>query len=448
MTAPAGSPVTHGRVLKIALPIMAANISVPILGAVDTAVVGQIPDAVPIAAVGVGAIVLSAIYWVFGFLRMGTTGLVSQASGARDGPEVSALLIRALIIGFAGGLAVVALQGVLFAGAFRLSPASDAVEALARDYMTIRIWSAPAAIAVYGLTGWLIGREKSRAMMGLVLWMNAVNVVLNLWFVLGLDMGVRGVAWASFAAEYSALLLGLWLCRDGIAGGYWRDARLIFDRTRLRRMAVVNTDILIRSLLLQGIFVSFLLIGGGLGDVTLAANQVLLQFLHITGYGMDAFAFAAEVMVGQAVGARALAPLRRAVVLTTLWAGVVAALMAGLFWIGGGAIIDLMTKSDQLREAARAYLPYAIAAPPMTIAMVMLDGVFIGATRSADMRNMMAVSAALYGAAVWALLGPLGNHGLWLALHLSFGLRGLTLALRYPALERSLRPAEARTGGA
>lgn len=431
-------PLTHKRVLKIALPILLANVTVPILGAVDTAVVGQMGLAAPIGAVGVGAIILSAVYWIFGFLRMGTTGLTAQAAGQGNRAEVAALLTRALAIGLTGGVALIALQGLVIRGGFLAAPASDEVETLAATYMRIRIWSAPAAIAIYGITGWLIAQERTRAVLLLQLWMNGLNVGLDLWFVLGLGWGVGGVATATFIAEWSGLAFGLWLCRAAFRVPDWRDWARVFDREKLRRMAVVNTDILIRSLLLQAIFVSFLLLGARFGDVTLAANQVLLQFLHVTGYAMDGFAFAGEALVGHAVGARSAHLVRRSALMASFWGGVTALLMAAGFAAFGPAIIDTMTTAPEVRAEARAYLPWMIAAPPMILGLVMFDGIFIGATRSADMRNMMAVAAAIYAIAVSLLIGPLENHGLWLALHISFLARGLTLALRYPALERAV----------
>ncbi len=434
-------PITHRRVLKIAVPILLANVTVPLLGAVDTAVVGQIPRPEPIAAVGVGAIVISAIYWIFGFLRMGTTGLTAQAAGEKNAAEVAALLTRSLMIGLAGGVLLIFVQDLVFAGAFRVSPASEEVEALARAYMQIRIWSAPAAIAIYGITGWLIAQERTRDVFLLQLWMNGVNVALDLLFVLQFGWGVDGVAFATFIAEWSGLVLGLILCSAAFRHPSWRDWARVFDRARLRHMAVVNTDILIRSLLLQAIFVSFLLTGGRFGDVTLAANQVLLQFLHITGYALDGFAFAAEALVGQSFGARAVDRIRKAARMTSLWAAIFALGMALAFALFGRWGIDIMAADPEVREAARLYLPWMIAAPITILGLVMLDGIFIGATRSADMRNMMIVAALIYFAAVWLLVEPFGNHGLWLALHISFVARGLTLALRYPALERAARRA-------
>ncbi|SDY12646.1 MATE family efflux transporter [Citreimonas salinaria] len=439
-------PITHRRILKIAIPILLANVTVPILGAVDTAVVGQIPAPEPIAAVGVGAIILTAVYWIFGFLRMGTAGLTAQAAGADNRPEVAALLTRSLMIGLVGGAVLIVLQGAIHAGAFALSPVSPQVEALARDYMSIRIWSAPAAIAIYGITGWLIALERTRAVLVLQLWMNGLNVGLDLLFVLGLGWGVSGVAFATFLAEWSGLALGLWLCRDAFRVSAWRDWPRVFNRVKLKRMAVVNGDILIRSAMLQAIFVSFLLLGGRFGDVTLAANQVLLQFLHVTSYALDGFAFAAEALVGRAFGAGAVARLRRGALMTSLWGAIFALGLAVAFAALGPWIVDVMARDPDVRETARAFLPWMVVAPVVGLASWMLDGVFIGATRTGDMRNMMAVSAAVYLGAVVALTGPLGNHGLWLALLISFAVRGLTLWLRYPALERAAAKGRAHAG--
>ena len=430
-------PITHKRVLGIAVPIVLSNATVPILGLVDTGVVGQIGDPVPIGAVGIGAIILSAIYWVFGFLRMGTVGLTGQALGARDQAEADALLSRALLIGFGGGLAVIIFQSLLFAGAFQISPASPEVETLARDYMAIRVWSAPAAIALYGITGWLIAAEKTRAVLVIQVWMNGLNIVLDLLFVLGLGWGVEGVAIATFLAEWSGLAVGLWFCRAAFARPFWRERVRVLDRSRLVRMASVNGDILIRSLLLQAIFVSFLFLGADFGDVPLAANQVLLQFLHVTAYALDGFAFAAEALVGQAIGAKSVARLRRGALLTSLWSAWIMIAVALGIWLFGPTMIDLMTTSEEVRSEARIYLPWMIWAPVLGLACWMLDGIFIGATRTADMRNMMVISSAVYAVAVWGLVPAFGNHGLWAALLISFVARGVTLGVKYPALERA-----------
>ncbi|MGJ8627667.1 MAG: MATE family efflux transporter [Sulfitobacter sp.] len=429
--------VTHRRVLNIAIPIVISNATVPILGAVDTGVVGQLGLAAPIGAVGLGAIILSALYWVFGFLRMGTVGLTAQAAGNGDTAEVAALLTRGLLIGAGAGVLVVALQVPLFWASFFISPGSAEVEGLARQYMAIRVWSAPAAISLYAITGWLIAQERTRAVLVIQVWMNGLNIVLDLWFVLGLDWGVQGVAIATFIAEWSGALLGLWFCRAAFKVPDWRNWVQVFDRPRWVHMMRLNTDILIRSLLLEAMFVSFLFMGSGLGDVTLAANQVLLQFLMITAYALDGFAFAAEALVGQALGAKQRAVLRRGAFLTSAWGAFICILMTIAFAAGGGAIIDLMAKAPDVQDVARSYLPYMIAAPLAGCAAWMLDGIFIGATRSRDMRNMMAISFVVYVVAALILVPSMGNHGLWLSLLISFVVRGITLGVRYPALERA-----------
>jgi MATE family multidrug resistance protein len=394
--------------------------------------------AAPIGAVGIGAIILTAIYWVFGFLRMGMAGLTAQALGARKQGEVCALLVRGLMIGFAGGMVLLILQVPIFWAAFQLAPASAEVESLAYDYLQIRIWSGPAAIAVFGLTGWLVAHERTKAVLVLQLWMNGVNILLDLWFVLGLGWGVEGVAAATVIAEISGLGIGLWLVRDGFQGQYWKNWAVVFDRVILKRLAIVNSDIIIRSVLLEICLVSFLFLGSAFDDTTLAANQVLIQFLFITAHGMDGFAFAAEALIGQALGAKDRGRLRRSVMLTSFWGAMVIVILTTAFVVFGGWLIDVMTKAPEVQVAARVYLVWMILAPFLGGPSWMLDGIFIGATRTKDMRNMMLVSFGVYWLSVWLLLEPFGNHGLWAALIIFFVARGVTLAVRYPALERAV----------
>jgi MATE family multidrug resistance protein len=430
--------ITHRRVLGIALPVVLSNATVPLLGLVDTGVVGQLGEAAPIGAVAIGAGVLATFYWAFGFLRMGTTGLVAQAKGAGNWAEVAALLMRGLLVGGGFGLLLLLLRPLVIAATVWISPASAEVEGLARDYLALRLLSAPAAIAVFGINGWLIGQERTRSLLLLQLWTNGLNLVLDVWFVLGLGWGVQGVAGATAIAEWSGLGLGLWLCRDAFQGTAWRDPGRVFDGARLRRMAAVNGDIMIRTMLLEAVFLSFLLWGARQGDVALAANQVLVQLLALTAYALDGFAFAAETLVGQAVGARRLDRLREGVRVAAIWGLAVALALALSFAIFGPWAIRLMTTAPEVRAAALVFLPWVIAGPIMGIASWMLDGIFIGATRTADMRNMMAVAAAVYFAVAWPLVEVWGNHGLWLALHVSWVARAATLWWRYPALERAV----------
>ncbi|WP_282602492.1 MATE family efflux transporter [Paracoccus sp. PARArs4] len=438
-----GAELTRNRVLHIAVPIVLSNLTVPILGLVDTGVVGQLGAPEPIGAVGIGAVILASIYWIFGFLRMGTSGLVAQAHGAGDTPEVGAHLLRALVIAFAAGLAFVALQAPIFWAAFRLAPASPEVESLARDYLAIRIWGAPATIGLYALTGWLIAVERTRAVLGLQLLQNGLNVALDLWFVLGLGLGVAGVAWATLVAEFAGLGVGLWLARPVIARAIAaaRSGATLLARAKLERFARVNGDIMIRSVLLQGCMTSFLFLGAGQGDVTLAANQVLLQFVTLTAFALDGFAFAAESLVGQAVGAGRPDRVRRASVLTSKW-GIGGAVVLGLFFMAaGGPIIDLLTTAPGVRAEARHYLPWIGIAPLLGAGAWMLDGIFIGATLTREMRVAMIQSVAVFVLGVLLLPPVMGNHGLWAALMALNAARAVTMIRLYPRAEAAAAPA-------
>jgi len=429
-------PVTHRRVIAIAAPIVLSNATVPLAGIVDTGVIGQLGSATAIGAVALGSLILTSVYWLFGFLRMGTVGLTSQALGAANRTEADAILSRAMMIGLGGGLGFVILQAPFFALAFWATQGSAEVEALARDYMAVRVWSAPAIIGMYGVTGWLIAHERTGGVLAMQLVTNLLNMALSALFVLGFGWGVEGVAWATFIAEWAGLATGVWLCRAALARPGWRDWPRVFDRVRLLRMARVNTDIFLRTLMLEAIFVSFTIVfSAEQGDVALAANQVLLQFLLFTAFALDGFAFAAEALVGAALGARQRARLTRAALLTSAWGAATVALLALMFALLGGAIIDLLTTAEDVRAEARVYLVWMVAAPVVGCAAWMFDGIFIGATRTREMRDMMAVSLGVYILAALVLVPVLANHGLWLALLLSFAARGVTLAWKYPALE-------------
>jgi multidrug resistance protein, MATE family len=423
--------ITHGRVWRIAGPIVLSNATVPLLGAVDTGVVGQLGTAAPIGAVGLGAVILATIYWVFGFLRMGTSGLAAQAQGAGDGAERTAVLLRALIVGLGAGLVLILLQLALFAGAFALAPASAEVEGLARQYLAIRIWGAPATIALYAVTGWLIAVERTRAVFLLQVWINGVNIALDLWFVLGLGWGVPGVAIATLIAEWTGLALGLWFCRDAFGAALHAAWARIGDRVALVRMIAVNRDIMIRSVVLQACFTAFVFLGARFGDVTLAANQVLMQFLGILSYALDGFAFAAETLVGQAIGARAVGDVRQAIRLSLFWTFAGGLALGLFFWLAGPALIDLMATDPAVRQDARAYLPWIAVSPIFGALAWAYDGVYIGALLTAEMRRLMLGSAAAYAVALVLIL-PFGNHGLWAALMVLFAVRSALMHWRSP----------------
>lgn len=434
-TSSPSAPVTHRRVLAIALPIALSNAAVPLLGAVDTAVVGRL-GTVEVGAVGLGSIILAFILGIFGFLRMSTTGLVAQAAGAGDADEAGAHLVRALALGMGFAVAITILQGLVFYAGFRLAPASPEVEAAARLYLRIRIWVLPAAIGLIVINGWLIGVERTRAVLVLSLAINVVNAGLNILFALGFGWGVAGVAWASLIAELMGFGFGLWLAREALLRVWTAGGRIaIFARDRVVRLVRVNGDILIRSLLLQTSFTSFLFLSAAEGDMALAANQVLVQLIGITTFALDGFAFAAEALVGRAVGLRRPEEVRRSAMLSAFWGGMGAVAMTLLFVFGGGMLIDTLTTLPDLREASRVYLPWVALYPIISIASWMLDGVFVGATLTSEMRRAMLLAAVFYVVSVVIMLPIWGNHGLWLSLLAMNAVRAVTMLRWYPRAE-------------
>lgn len=428
--------ISHRRVLNIALPILVSNATIPLLGLVDTAVVGQLGAAAPIGAVGMGGVILSTVYMLFTFLRMGTSGLAAQAHGGGDTRGTALVLHRALVIAAVCGLAIVLLQWPILAGAFALAPASDEVEDLARQYVSIRIWGAPATIGLYALTGWLIALERARAVLVLQLWINVINIALDVTFVLGLGLGVPGVATATLIGEWAGFGMAVWLCRDAFVPALRSRWAEIAERQALRRTMAMNADLVIRSLLLQLGYTSFVFLSAGQGDIGLAANQVLLQFLHLFSYMLDAFAFSAEALVGQAVGARKIASLRRAALLSGQWALGGSLFLTAAAVFGGEALIHAMTTSPEVRAEAMRFLPWVWLLPLCSFASYIFDGIFIGATLSRDMRNVMVQAVLVYLVTLLAALPLLGNHGLWLALIAMNIARGLLMARRYPHSER------------
>ncbi|HJL20091.1 MAG TPA: MATE family efflux transporter, partial [Sandaracinaceae bacterium LLY-WYZ-13_1] len=443
--------VTHRAILGIAVPIMISNVSTPLLGVVDTAVVGQIPDPAYIGAVAVGALIFSFVFWGFGFLRMGTTGLTAQALGAGDAAELRAALGRAVGIGLVAGAALVALQWPIRELAFVLLEGSTQVERLARGYFDIRIWAAPATLVNYALLGWFIGLGRARTALVLQLVLNVTNIALDALFVLGFGWDVRGVALGTLCAEVLAAGVGLALAAGALRdhGGRWERDRLL-DAARLKRTVAVNRDIMIRSLALVSVFVFFMARGAAHGDVVLAANAVLMQLVNVSAFFLDGIAFSAEALVGRAMGAGRRDRLVRAARLTTVWAIGIAALVCAVYAAGGAAFVDRLTVDPEARAAARAYLPWAVLAPLAGVGCFQLDGIFIGATRTADMRNAMLASLAVFFLGWWALT-PFGNHGLWGSLYVHYGARTVSLLVLLPGLVRAAeappRPVRRTDGG-
>jgi MATE family multidrug resistance protein len=425
----------HGRIWRLAGPVILSNATTPLLGAVDTAVVGRLPDPALIGGVALGALVFNFVFWAFGFLRMGTTGFTAQAWGAGDNAELRASFLRAVALAGAIGLAIVILQLPIRFLAFALVHSSPAVKTYAESYYDIRVWSAPAALANYAVLGWLLGTRRTSTALGIQIAMNGINIVLAILFVLGLGWGIRGSAAATLCAEVSAAAVGIALVLRRLPKA---EAPQLFDRARLWRLLRVNGDIMLRTLCLMAGFATFTLAGARLGDIPLAPNAILMNLMSITAYGLDGFAMAAEILVGGAVGAGSRSRFRAAVGDTTIWAGGVALLGGAIFLLLGRPLIDLFTIHEEVRAAARIYLPWLVAAPIVGVWCWQLDGIYIGATRTVEMRNGMLLSLAGYLAILAFLLPRLGNHGLWLSLMLFFVLRAATLGAWLPRIDRSL----------
>jgi MATE family multidrug resistance protein len=447
-TTPRSSPhpdlLDYRRVMHIAWPIILANIAVPLLGVVDTAVIGHLGQTAPLGAIAIGAQIFSFLYWGLGFLRMGTTGLTAQADGAGDTAEVRAALGRALVIALALATLLIAFQRPLAAGAFMIFETSPEIERLARSYFSIRIWGAPATLIGYAVLGWLIGLRDSRSVLVLQIFLNALNIALDLLFVVGFGWGVRGVALGTLISEWSAALLALALVAIKLrSSGSLRGmttvdlSRLLEPRSLLATLRV-NQDIFLRTVLLISAFAWFTRQGARAGDAVLAANHVLLQFLAFSAFFLDGFAFAAEALVGQAVGRHSRSQLIHAVRLSSTLAVVTAVATTLALALLGTTIVDALTNVSDVREVARRFLPYAVLHPVVGVWCFQLDGIFIGATRTADMRNAMIVSFCIYLGLWWLLWGSLQNHGLWIAFLVFFMARGVTLAVRYPSLLRSV----------
>jgi MATE family multidrug resistance protein len=433
MNAP--SPITHARVLAIALPMTLANVTTPLLGVVGTAVIGRLGEAHLLGAVAMSSVVFDCLFWLFAFLRMGTVALTAQALGAGDVAEERATLIRALMIAAAIGLALIVLQLPLGAIIFRLMGASAEVTRAAETYFSVRIWSAPFVLANLVMLGWFVGLARAAIALGLQVVINLINLVVTTLLVLRFGFGVTGAAFGAVVSEAAGAVAGIILALR-IVGARRPDTARVFDRDRLARLFVVNRDILIRTAALIVAWGFFSAQGARQGDLVLAANSVLHNLVLVGAFFLDGFASAAGQLCGWAIGARDGRAFSCAVRLSMGWGfGFGIATTAILLAIGPW-LIDLMTASPDVRLVARDYLVYAALASVIGVFAFAYDGIYIGATWTRDMRNLMIISLLLY-LAVWWLTHPLGNTGLWIAILVFFGSRGVLQAMRYPALARA-----------
>lgn len=415
-------PFAHRDVLEVAVPMILANITVPLVGIADSAAVGHLDDPHSLAGVAVGATVFSTLFTALNFLRMGTTGLAAQAHGADDAGGGRNALRQGLVVALGLALLLVVASGPIETLALALIAPEPAVAAEASRYIDTRIWGAPATLSLFVLTGWFIGRGDARSPLAIVLTVNVVNIVLDFVLVWGAGMTADGVALATVVAEYLGLALGLGLAARA-AGGLGATAAGQAAPS-YRDYLALNLPLFVRTVALMLAFAFLTAMGARFGSAVLAANALLLNLLYLASYALDGFANAAESLVGRAVGGRDPGQVHRAIRLATAWSLGVAAVLSLLFAAGGSPAIDLMTDQAELRSLAREYLPWLVLAPLVGCWAYLYDGVFVGATMNREMRDTMLFAALVVYLPAWWLLRPFGNHGLWLAFTLFLGARG------------------------
>ena len=443
------APLTRRSIFAQAWPIMLGQTTVPLVGLVDTAVIGRTGDAAALAGVALGTTIINFLFWTFGFLRMGMTGMTAQAQGAGDREEVEAMLLRGLALGFGLGLLLFVLQIALIPLAFALLAGGKGLDVAAHGYVAARFLGAPASLSVFAINGWLLGLGRTRAALLLQIVMNVVNVALDVLFVWHFGMGARGVGLGTACAEWTALIAGVAIATRTTGGiGVLRRlvSRALFAGPALKRLFAVNGDIMIRTIALLLLFAWFTNAGARLGAPTLAANQVLMQFVSVSAFVLDGFAFTAESRIGQAIGAGSAAQMRRAIRLTGEFCLASGVAFAMLFLIAGEPIIAFLTSNTSVRAIAGGMLAFAAIVPAIGAPAWLLDGIFIGATRGRALRNAAILATALY-IATDLLFRRFGEAGIWWALGLSYVYRALALGAYLPALLRSadLAPAPSAT---
>jgi len=404
--------VGHREVLDVALPMILANVTVPLVGIADSAAVGHLDSPESLAGVAVGATLFSVLFTALNFLRMGTTGLAAQAAGATDEAAVRAVLRQGLVVGVALAAILLVLSRPLESLALGLIAPEPAVAAEASRYIAVRIWGAPATLSLFVLTGWFIGRGDARSPLAIVLVVNGVNIALDFVLVWGLGLRAEGVAAATVVAEYLGLALGLLLATRALGSRPWRRDG---PGPSYVRYLSINLPLFVRTSALMLSFAFLTAMGARFGSAVLAANALLLNFLYLASYALDGFANAAESLVGRAIGARDPARLDGSLRLSAQWTLWVALVLSAAFALGGPLVIDLMTSQPVLRGLAREYLPWLVVAPLAGCWAYFFDGVFVGATMTRQMRDTMLFAAIAVYLPAWWLLRPFGNHGLWAA---------------------------------
>ncbi|NVB42816.1 MATE family efflux transporter [Pseudenhygromyxa sp. WMMC2535] len=429
------------RIWKIAGPAILANSSGPLVGLVDTWAVGHLPAAHSLAAVGLGGVIFNYLLWAFGFLRMGTTGLIAQARGRGEREVELATIVRAAALGLGLGLLLLAAQSVLIRLSLRIMAPPEEVAALTAEYLRVCIWSAPFTLLGYAITGVLFGLERTRAILALQLILNLSNAALNLYFVVGRGMGVAGVAWGTLIAQGITATIGVGLLLR--IYGLEDLARALRERATwalagFRKLAALNGFLFVRTILLMTALAQVMRSAGGLGEAPMAASHVASQYMMLVSLGLDGLAHAAEALAGGAWGRGAREEFRRWVKLTALWSALVALAYALIFWLGGAAITAALTDLEAVRAEFGELLPLIIALPIVAVWCYLFDGVYVGATAGSAMAGTMAVAFVVYLIALGPMTEAWQLKGLWGAVLVFLGARGVAQALWYPRLERSI----------
>jgi MATE family multidrug resistance protein len=411
---------------------MVANLTTPLLGIVATIAIGRLGDATLLGGVAMASVMFDCLFWLFAFLRMSTVAFTAQALGAGETQELRALLVRGFVIAGLIGAGLIVLQLPLAAALFGAMGGSEGVTRAAKTYFAIRIWSAPLVLANYVVLGWLIGQARAALALSVQIAINVINMAATVLLVLVLDAGIAGAAMAAVIAEAAGLVAGVLIARH-LAGGLAVPRAALLDRGKLMRMMSVNRDIMIRTASLIAVWLFFTAQGARAGDVTLAANAVLNNFLLISAFFLDGLANAAEQLCGRAYGAHDRTAFSGATRLVILWGFAFALAVTATYALFGPVLIDIITASTDVRHSARDYLWLVVLAPVLGVFAFAYDGIFIGATWARDMRNLMLLSLIIFIAA-WLMLRSFGNTGLWGALLVHYVARGGLQALRYPAL--------------
>lgn len=414
------------RILGLAVPSIISNITVPLLGLVDVSIVGHLGSATYIGAIAVGGMLFSMIYWIFGFLRMGTSGLTAQAYGRRDLAEVILLFVRSLGIAFGLALLLIMLQYPILKVAFTLIDATPAIKDLASLYFRICIWGAPAVLGLYSFAGWFVGMQNSRFPMYIAIIQNVVNIVASLFFVFVWNRGVAGVAMGTLVAQYAGLLMAslLWY-------GYYRrlwqklNWQMLTDYEAMRSFFILNRDIFFRTLCLVAVTTYFTSRGAEQGDIILAVNTLMMQLFTLYSYIMDGFAYAGEALTGRYVGAHNQADLRRMIRTLFAWGVGLALAFTLLYGIGGSSFLGLLTNEQEVLNASSDYFYWVLAIPLAGMAAFLWDGIYIGATASRQMLYSMLVASISFFILQGIFQQRMGNHALWMAFIAYLFLRGL-----------------------